>query len=220
MPEKRSNASTSSMEGDSQDLHLQSKLRTIRMADASGAGAGLLALLTGMAVMGAAGDVLRVYEETHLPSEFWLPLWPEEMNSAPTIALVVAGAVVALANVVGLAFHHVGALRAQTSLHQILTFLTPLLGFIASLAAISVYYAADASDAHDTVLSWTCRWRDVPMSQAPHWGPLCAQSRAALYLAVMLVPLEAAALALAGVRARVVRYTERYLDARKTPVLN
>ncbi|KAL2271605.1 hypothetical protein VTJ83DRAFT_976 [Remersonia thermophila] len=220
MTEKRSNASTSSLEGDLQDLHLQSKLQTIRLADAGVAGAALLALLAGLSVMGAAGDALRVYDETHLPGEYWLPLWPDDVNSAPTSALVAAGAAVTLANLAGLAFHHVGSLRARASLHLALTFLAPLLGLVASLAAISVYYAADASDARDTLLSWTCRWRDVPMAQAPHWGPLCTQSRAALYLAVVLVPLEAAALALAGARVKVVKYTERYLAARKTPVLN
>jgi hypothetical protein len=117
-----------------------------------------------------------------------------------------------------LTLHH--QLRARTALHQPLTLVLPLLSFIAALVAISVYYAADASGAQDTALSWTCRWRDIPMSQEPRWGPLCAQSRAALYLAVMLVPLEAGALAVAAVSVKVQKYVERYLEARKTPALN
>lgn len=58
------------------------------------------------------------------------------------------------------------------------------------------------------------------MTQAPYWDTLCEQSQAGLYLAVVLVPVEVAAVVLAGAQWKVERYTEKYLGARKTPVLN
>lgn len=30
----------------------------------------------------------------------------------------------------------------------------------------------------------------MPMTSAPHWGALCKESKAALYLTVMIIPLE------------------------------
>ena len=58
------------------------------------------------------------------------------------------------------------------------------------------------------------------MAQAPHWDNLCRQGHAGLYLAVVLVPVEVVALALAGWKVKGERYVEGYLGARKTPVLN
>jgi hypothetical protein len=71
----------------------------------------------------------------------------------------------------------------------------------------------------DTLLSWTCRWTDVPMAQSPRWDTLCRQGHAGLYLAILLIPVEVAALGLAAFQVKVERYTDRYLGARKTPVL-
>lgn len=58
------------------------------------------------------------------------------------------------------------------------------------------------------------------MAQEPRWDTLCRQSHAALYLAVVLVPVEAVALGLAAFQLKVEKYTDRYLDARKTPELS
>lgn len=101
-----------------------------------------------------------------------------------------------------------------------MAFLAPLAGLTAALVAVAFFYAVDASDTADTFLSWTCRWEAVPMSRSPRWAPLCRQARAALYLAVLLIPAEVVALALAAFQLKVERYTERYLGARKTPVMS
>lgn len=110
-------------------------------------------------------------------------------------------------------------LRAKTTLHTSSTFLFPLIGLAAALIAIIFYYVVNASDSVDTFVSWTCRWKDIPMTQQPHWAELCRQSHAGLYLAIVLIPVEAAALGLAGVLLKMERYTEKYLGARKTPVI-
>jgi cytochrome bd-type quinol oxidase subunit 2 len=111
-------------------------------------------------------------------------------------------------------------LRARKTAHTSSTLLAPLIGLAGALVAVVFYYAVNASDVSDSFLSWTCRWRDVPMSQAPHWGTLCQQGHAGLYLAILLIPVEVVALALAVFQMKVERYTDRYLGARKTPVLS
>jgi hypothetical protein len=216
----RSQGSASSFEATSQDLHLESKMRTVRVVDSARAGTTVLALLTGLTVLGISANTLRVYNHTHVAHEFMLPLWPDDFNIRPTVSLVVGSVIVFIANAVALCFSHVGALRARKTAHTSSTLLAPLIGLAGALVAVVFYYAVNASDVSDSFLSWTCRWRDVPMSQAPHWGTLCQQGHAGLYLAILLIPVEVVALALAVFQMKVERYTDRYLGARKTPVLS
>lgn len=96
-----------------------------------------------------------------------------------------------------------------------MTFAAPLVGLAAALIAIIFFYAVNASEDVDTFLSWTCRWRSVPMDVTPHWGTLCRQSEGGLYLSILLIPVEAAALGLAGYQMKVERYTNAYSSARK-----
>jgi len=216
----RSQGSASSFEAESQDLHLQSKMRTVTMVDSARAGVTVLALLMGLTVLGVAGNTLRVYESTHVAHEFMLPLWPDHFNLRPTVSLVIGSVIVLVANLIAVCFSHVGVLRAKSTLHTATTILAPLLGLTGALIAVIFYYAVNASETADSFVSWTCRWKDIPMSQAPHWDTLCQQAHAGLYLAILLIPVEVAALALAAFQLKVERYTDRYLGARKTPVLN
>lgn len=66
---------------------------------------------------------------------------------------------------------------------------------------MSLFYAVNASSTVDSLQSWTCRWKDVPMRTQPHFGTLCKQSQAGVVLTVLLVPLEAAILAVAAYQA-------------------
>ena len=111
-------------------------------------------------------------------------------------------------------------LRCRAKAHTSVTFLAPLIGLTGALIAVIFYYVVNASDVSDTFLSWTCRWKDIPMTQAPHWGTLCQQGHAALYLAILLLPVELVALGLAAWKLKVETYTDKYLGARKTPVLS
>ncbi|KAL2135269.1 hypothetical protein VTI74DRAFT_9149 [Chaetomium olivicolor] len=214
-----SHRSGSSFEADSHDLHLQSKMRSIRMIDSARVGTTGLALLMGLTVLGVSANMLHVYEETHLASQFMLPLWPDEFNIRPTVSLVIGSAIVLVCNIIALCFSQVQSLRSRQTAHTSITFVAPLIGLTAALIAVIFYYVVNASELVDTFLSWTCRWTDIPMVQQPHWDTLCRQSHAALYLAILLIPVEFAALALAALQLKVERYTESYLGARKTPVL-
>lgn len=97
----------SSFEVDSQDLHLQSKVRTLRMLDGARIGLTILALAMGITILGVSADTLAVYDATHVPREFLLPLWPDSFNLRPTVALVVGSTIVLVANAVSLLFSKV-----------------------------------------------------------------------------------------------------------------
>lgn len=92
-------------------------------------------------------------------------------------------------------------LRSLTGPHAIASLAAPAAALIASLVAMSLFYAANASSTVDNLQSWTCRWNDVPMTMQPHFGTLCKQNQAGVVLSVLLVPLEAAILAVAGYQA-------------------
>lgn len=109
----RSQGSASSIE---EDLHLQSKMRSIRTVDAARVGVTVLALLMGLTVLGVSANTLRVYQETHVAHEFLLPLWPDEFNVRPTVALVIGSAFVLVSNIGALCCSHVPSVRLPPSL--------------------------------------------------------------------------------------------------------
>lgn len=100
-------------------------------------------------------------------------------------------------------------LRNKTGLHAIASLAAPAISFVASLVAMALFYAVNASTTVDSLQSWSCRWKDVPMRAQPHFGTLCRQSEAGVALTVLLVPLEAAVLAVAGYQAVLERQVAR-----------
>lgn len=62
---------------------------------------------------------------------------------------------------------------------------------MAAVVAMSVFYSINASTTVDTLQSWSCRWSDVVMVTRPHFGTLCKQSKAGLYMSILLIPIEA-----------------------------
>lgn len=61
-----------------------------------------LALLAGISIVGVAGDTLSVYNTTHLGKEYLLPLWPNEFDIRPTIALVTCGSIILVSSAIAL----------------------------------------------------------------------------------------------------------------------
>ncbi|KAK4214521.1 hypothetical protein QBC37DRAFT_148251 [Rhypophila decipiens] len=214
--------SSSEFETDSRDQHLRSKIREARLVDSARIGATVLSLLMAITILGVSGNTLRTYDDTKISSdvEVFPSLWPSEFNIRPTVALVVGSAIVMVTNLAALACSKVSSLRGK--IHTPVTFAAPLIGLTVSLIAIIFFYAVNASEEVDTFLSWTCRWRDVSMDVTPHWGTLCRQSEGGLYLAILLIPVEAAALGLAGYQMKVEKYTSSYSGAARkgSPVLD
>lgn len=105
---------TTYSEVDPQDLHYQKHLKKVRLVDAARVGLTLLALLCGFTVLGTSADTLAAYNSTHLSGDFHLPLWPDQFDLRPTIALVVGSCIVVLANVVSLLFSKVQVVSSNS----------------------------------------------------------------------------------------------------------
>lgn len=90
-----------------QDVQYQKHLKKIRLVDAARVGLTVFALLCGFTVLGTSADTLAVYNSTHLSGEFHLPLWPDQFDLRPTIALVVGSSIVVFVNIVSLLFSKV-----------------------------------------------------------------------------------------------------------------
>ncbi|ERT01626.1 uncharacterized protein SPSK_07860 [Sporothrix schenckii 1099-18] len=204
------------------DAHLNAKRRNLRALDTARAAATLLALLMGLAVLGTTGHALQAYNSSSPRDAAWLSVWPNAgaFDVKPTVALVAGASLVVLANLIALTSHHrfVRAKLANAHAHTPLTFSAPFVGLVAAIVAVILFYVANRSATADTLLSWSCRWRHLATAHpAPQFASLCRASHAGVDLAILLIPVEFLALALAGVQLKIERYTTAYAHARKTP---
>ncbi|KAK8058952.1 hypothetical protein PG994_009400 [Apiospora phragmitis] len=200
--ETKVTASSSDFEVESRDLACQGHVKSIRLVDSARVGLTALALLCGITILGTSGDALMVYNTTNVAPGFQLPLWPRQFDLRPSVALVVGSAIVVLTNIVSLVFSKVKMsrpkLRNGTALHTPLTFAAPFIGFVAVMISMIFFYAVNASTTVDTVQSWSCQWESVSMQMKPHFGAICKETKTALYLSIILIPVEAFILSVAG----------------------
>jgi hypothetical protein len=96
-------------------------------------------------------------------------------------------------------------LRDRTPVHTPMTFIAPFVALVAAVIAMAYFYVVNASITDDTLQSWSCRWTEVNMLTRPHWGTLCKESKAGLYLSILLIPIEAITFAIASYQAGVER---------------
>ncbi|KID89185.1 hypothetical protein MGU_03870 [Metarhizium guizhouense ARSEF 977] len=182
--------SSSDFEVDSNELQSHSRVQKVKLIHSLRTGLTVLALAAGIAILGLSADTLSVYNATHLPADFLLSLWPENLDIRPTTSLVVGSAIVTAMNVVSLVASKNEFVRGRIMAHSAVSLTAPVVAFIASLVAMVFFYAINASTTVDSFQSWTCRWKSVPMSTRPYFGTLCRESQTSLALAVLLVPLE------------------------------
>lgn len=74
--------------------------------------------------------------------------------------------------------------------------IAPFIGTVLAIATVAEFWAINASNTEDTLLSWTCRWKSVPMGQQPYFGTLCHENWAAVIMTIVVMVLEAGILAL------------------------
>ncbi|KAI8947343.1 hypothetical protein F4801DRAFT_515378 [Xylaria longipes] len=213
--EHKGPASASNFEVDPQDHFYQKQQGSIRLLNSVRVGLTVLAFLSGITILGTSANAIMVYNNTHVSRGFNLALWPDEFDLRPTVALVVGSSIVILANLVSLLFSKVRVLQNQTLVHTSMTFLAPFVGFAAALIAIAFFYAVNASTTVDTLQSWSCQWRYTNMRVEPHFGTLCNQSKTALYLAIILVPIEFIILTVASAQMGMERKTKAFIPAPK-----
>jgi len=174
----------------SPDAGHQKAVRTFRAIESTRLGLTVLALLSAITILATSADTLAVYNKTHLGEDFFLALWPSDFDIRPTTALVICGAIIMLSSAASLAVSRVPSIRSKPFIHSSISFLTPTISLIAGLIATSFFYGVNASTTNFSLQGWSCQWSAVDMTVAPHWDMLCNESKVALYLTVMNIPLQ------------------------------
>jgi hypothetical protein len=94
----KTEVSTSDFESETHDIELQSKTRIFHIVERSRVTLTAVGLVVAVAALGLSADSLSVYNNTHVPARFLLPLWPENFDIRPTNALIAGSVIVVLVN--------------------------------------------------------------------------------------------------------------------------
>ncbi|KAI0383138.1 hypothetical protein F5Y04DRAFT_40187 [Hypomontagnella monticulosa] len=216
MSDNKGQVSTSYSDVDPQEFQYQKHMKQLRLVDSARIGLTAFSLLCGLTILGTSADTLAVYNNTHLSSDFHLPLWPDQFDLRPTVALVVGSTILVVANIVSLLSSKVKVLRNRTSIHTPLSFVAPFFGFTAVMISMIFFYAVNASTVDDTLQSWSCQWGYASMKGKPHFGTLCRESQTALYLSVILVPVQLIVITVAGYQSILERKTAAFMPSHKS----
>ncbi|TQV92596.1 hypothetical protein V2A60_009068 [Cordyceps javanica] len=206
MSQLKNEVSSSDFEIEADDRRTAApKIGMLRVVDNLRAGLTFLALAAGAVVLGLGAHTLAVYKATSLPGDYMLHLWPEEFDVRPANSLIACGVLVLVANTLALGMSKVSFVGPRYLARSSVSVAAPAVGLIGALVAMSIFYAVNASTRDDSIQSWSCRWDGVPMDSHPHFGTLCKESKAALTLATLLVPVEALIIGVAGYEAVLLR---------------
>ena len=74
-----------------------------RVLEAVRSGLSILALVIAVIILGTSAGNLKTYNDTHVPNDFLLPLWPFDFNLGPSIALVACSTIMLAAAAASLA---------------------------------------------------------------------------------------------------------------------
>jgi hypothetical protein len=99
---------------DERELHLEPKMKTIGMVDAARVACTALALAASITLVGLSADSLAIYNRTHVAVDFFLPLWPANIDIRPTTALVVTSTIAVVANIVSLLVQKMSSVSITT----------------------------------------------------------------------------------------------------------
>ncbi|KAG5948473.1 hypothetical protein E4U53_006274 [Claviceps sorghi] len=187
--------SSSDFKADRHDLQTHPNVRLASAVHSVRIAVTVLALFAGIVNLGLSADTLAVYNATHLPADYLLPLWPENFDLRPTHALVAGSGIVTAMNALSLFASKTPSIRGRSMIHYTISMTVPVVALVASLVAVVLFYAINVSTIDETYQSWVCRWKNVHMTTRPYFGTLCKESQAALAIALVLVPLELIVLA-------------------------
>lgn len=111
--------STSEFEVETQHLDYEAKARLFRLVDTTRVLLTAVGLAAAVAALGLSADSLLVYNNTHVPAEFLLPLWPADFDLGPTHALIAGSTIVIVASGISIIASRIGAV-SYTLLNVIL----------------------------------------------------------------------------------------------------
>jgi hypothetical protein len=180
------------------DQESRPKRRMVSMIEGARLALTAVVLASAITILVVSTDSFAVYKRTSLPSDFLLPLWPEDFDLRPMTAMIATSALITVFTAIALVASMVPSLRKNSLITLVTGIVIPVIGFILAFIAMAFFYGVNASDTDETFQSWTCRWSDVAMRSEPHFGTLCKQSHAGLGLSVAIVPLEAVVFGLAA----------------------
>jgi len=189
-PSPKPQFNTDVSEFETRDVGYQKNVRTARLVESVRLGLAALALLAGISIVGTSADTLAVYNTTTLDENYFLAIWPNEFDLRPTVALVTCGAITFAASTASLIASRLPPIRNNPLVRTSVSFVIPAICLIAALIGMSFFYGVNASNNVFSLQAWSCQWSSIDMNVKPHWGTLCKESKAALYLMVMIVPLE------------------------------
>ncbi|KAI9832000.1 MAG: hypothetical protein M1838_005686, partial [Thelocarpon superellum] len=196
------------------DRHVQASASVRRLRFVR-AGVAIFALAAAVAIIGVSADATNVYNQTSVAGQYYLPLWPNRMSTQPATALLASAGIVAFLHATFLAVSYLPGSSARLSLGNAVAAIAAVVGLI--LGIFSVVYSGILDNSADTytLRTWTCEWGSLVQTPVADFGHMCAESKAAIGLMIMVVVVEALNLLLAGLgfwmerRARKVRAVEK-----------
>ncbi|KAM3068859.1 hypothetical protein ACMFMG_011022 [Clarireedia jacksonii] len=174
------------------DVGRRRQTSSVQLASHARLGLTVLGAISGLVIMATTADTLRVYNDTHLGRDYMLPIWPVSFDLKPTVAMVACGTIIFVSSVISLISMFIPVFKSQPNsiLSKLFAFLPPVISLVVAIVSTSLFYNLDASNATWSLKSWSCQWSNITTTSAPHWNTLCQESKAGIYLGIMVIPLE------------------------------
>lgn len=202
------------------EIEQQNASKMIRLVEAARLGLTVFALLSAVVIVGTSAETLGVYNKTHVGGGFFLSVWPQNFDIRPTIALVTCGAIIVLTSAISLAVSKAPMIRSKPLVHTSMSFLAPLVCLVAGLIGTSFFYGVNASSSTFSLHGWSCQWSSLDMNVEPHWNMLCRESKVALYLTVMMIPIQVVVLGTVAAEAFFQKKTSALPERKGSPAMS
>ena len=184
-------------------------------------GIAAVTLAISISIIACAASSLRGYSDTHLGSEWLLPLWPLSVDLRPTHAVLACGIVVAIADILYLAPALFPSVRDPQSPDsnlllirsylqrspklRLLNIVSTVFSFIClsvtvfttAFASTITSHLVNSADA-GTLTSWTCKWQGFESIAPAGFPKICMESMVALDLVILLLILEVFTVVVSG----------------------
>ncbi|KAL8937130.1 MAG: hypothetical protein Q9216_004577 [Gyalolechia sp. 2 TL-2023] len=153
-------------------------------------------------IIACTARALQSYNTTRDNADWVLPLWPASVDLRPTHSLLACGVLIAVTSIfyiiAALAPTPLRAMRTLNLIFTILAFLSTFLTIFTTAFAATINSRHSDSTQAGTLASWTCRWQGFGSSAPGHFSEICAESKAALDVVILMIVIEVFSVLLAG----------------------
>ncbi|KAI9755472.1 MAG: hypothetical protein M4579_004263 [Chaenotheca gracillima] len=159
-------------------------------------GLTLLVLAISLTITGCLAHSLHIFHETNVAPGWWLPLWPQDVNTRPTITLLGVSSAIAFLSLILSVASVIPSPYPRTTLLNGLAALASLVGLVLSIVGVA-YYGARSGDANPATLqNWSCSFSEI--SAPANFGRVCTENRVGINLSILLIVLQILLVGLAG----------------------